>query len=177
MADSGLKRKSPRHVADFVTALGLQACHDRLVRADATPPSGVGTWLVPVTQRTLVTRGGQFTIERMFAGALHPIRFVGYLDSDESGGTWVHGAVTHDTSNQVLVEGLIVFLLFFLVTALLFLRLRVMAFAISLPLLLVVLMMLSARWRALRQATDDITRWLRQRLYLTEEQVRGRGAM
>ena len=177
MTDRGNKRKSPRHVADFITALGPDACHERLARADASPLSGVGTWFVPIAQHTLVTRDGQFTVERTFAGALHPIRFVGHLDSDPGGGTWVHGAVTHDTANQVLVEGLIVFLLFFLITALLFLRLRTMAFAVSLPLLLGLLVLFSVRWRTLRRATDDIARWLRQRLYLTEEQVKRRGTM
>lgn len=177
MTESSIKRKSPRHTADFVTALGPQACHERLARADASPLSGVGTWLTPVTQHTQVTRDGQFTVERTFAGGLSPIRFVGHLDPDESGGTWVHGAITHDTGNQVLVEGLIVFLVFFLVTVLLFLRLRALAFAVSLPVLILLLTVFSARWRTLRRAADDIARWLRQRLYLTDEQVRGRGAM
>lgn len=177
MTDTGIKRKSTRHMADFVTALGPEACRERLARADASPLSGVGTWLTPVAQHTQVTRDGQFTVERTFAGGLYPIRFVGHLDPDESGGTWVHGAITHDTANQVLVEGVIVFLVFFLVTVLLFLRLRVLAFAVSLPVLLMLLVVFSARWQTLRRATDDIARWLRQRLYLTDEQVRGRGTM
>ncbi len=177
MTNTAIKRKSPRHVADFVTALGPEACRERLSRADAAPLSGVGTGLTPVAQHTQVARDGQFTVERTFAGGLHPIRFVGHLDPDGSGGTWVHGAITHDTANQVLVEGLIVFLLFFLITVVLFLRLRVLAFAVSLPVLIMLLVVFSARWRTLRRATDDIARWLRQRLYLTDEQVRRRGTM
>jgi len=177
MTENNTKRKSPRHMADFVTALEPGACRDRLARADASPRIGVGTKLAPIAQHTQVTRDGQFSIERTFAGGLYPIRFVGHLDPHTNGGTWVHGAITHDTANQVLIEGLIAFLVFFLVTVLLFLRLRALAFAVSIPMLTLLLVVLSARWRALRQATDDIARWLRQRLYLTDEQVRGRGAI
>ncbi|MEB2288036.1 MAG: hypothetical protein OZ934_08000 [Anaerolineae bacterium] len=174
MTEGSVKRKAPRHMADFVTALEPEACRDRLARADASPGTGVGTKLTPIAQHTQVARDGQFAVERTFAGGLHPIRFVGHLDPDESGGTWVHGAITHDTANQVLIEGLIAFLVFFLGTVLLFLRLRALAFAVSIPMLFLLLVMLSARWRTLRRATDDIARWLRQRLYLTDGQVRGR---
>jgi len=177
MTESSAKRKSPRHRVDFVTALEPQACCDRLARADASPLSGVGARLTSIAQHTQVTRDGLFTIERTFAGGLSPIRFVGHLDPHPKGGTWVHGAITHDTANQVLIEGLIVFLVFFLVTVLLFLRLRALAFAVSVPLLIALLVVLSARWRTLRRATEDIASWLRQRLYLTDEQVRGRGTM
>ena len=107
MTENNTKRKSPRHMADFVTALEPGACRDRLARADASPRTGVGTTLTPIAQHTQVTRDGQFSIERTFAGGLYPIRFVGHLDPHTNGGTWVHGAITHDTANQVLIEGLI----------------------------------------------------------------------
>jgi hypothetical protein len=134
-----------------------------------------GNRLAPITQRALVEGNDQFTVERSFPLALYPIQLKGCLDPHEKGGTWVHGAITQDAENQVLVEGLIVFVVFFLLTALLFFRLRVRVFVISVPLLLVTLYMMSLRWRALRAATEELVRWLRRRLYLTAEQVRRNG--
>ena len=75
----------------------------------------------------------------------------------------------------MLIEGLIVFAMVFLLTALLFLRLSARVFVISVPLLLLTLYMMSLRWRALRANTEDLTRWLRRRLYLTAEQVKRNG--
>lgn len=168
------REKSPRYVADFCTALPPDACRDRLIRADGMALRGSGTRFTPVVQRVSVTRDGEFTIERTFPGALHPIRFIGHLDAQE-GGTWVHGALTHDTYNQVLIEGLAIFLVVFLSTAVLFLRVQGRAFLVTLPLLIALLGACSMRWRTLRWATEDVPRWLRQRLYLTAEQVRRRG--
>jgi len=167
------KRKPAAYTVDFVTALTPDACRDRLERSVILPSRGIGGQLAPVAQRTLVRDGGVFTVERTFPGALHPIRLVGNLDRDETGGgTWVHGAITHDANNQVTVEGLTVFLAFFLLTALLFFRLRVDSFFVSVPLLLVALVAFSIRWRALRAATEDLAHWVRRRLYVTTEQVR-----
>lgn len=172
MDDTGSKRKMPpRYIADFVTALPLEACRDRLLRADGMVVSD-GTRLTPVRQRVTVERDGSFVVERVFTGALRPICFHGCLDPHDSGGTWVHGAITGDAYNQVLIEGLIVFLVAFLITAALFLRVGVRAFAVTLPLLLIALSVASLRWRALHRAAEDVPRWLRQRLYLTAEQVR-----
>ncbi|GIV82252.1 MAG: hypothetical protein KatS3mg051_1606 [Anaerolineae bacterium] len=175
MVGAGSKRKkSPRYVADFVTALSPDACRERLLRADGTSVSS-STRLTPVRQRVHVERDGSFVVERVFAGALRPICFHGCLDAHDSGGTWVHGAITDDATNQVLIEGLIVFLGVFLITAALFLRLGGRAFAVTLPLLLIALSVGSLRWRTLQRVTEDVPRWLRQRLYLTVEQVRRRG--
>ena len=43
------------------------------------------------------------------------------------------------------------------------------------PILLLALYMMSLRWRAIRATTEDLTRWLRRRLYLTAEQVKRNG--
>jgi hypothetical protein len=167
------KRKPAYYTVDFVTALPPEACRERLEREEVLASRGVGSWLAPTTQRVAVSSGGEFTVERTFPGALYPIRLVGNLDRDEPGrGTWVHGAITHDTDNQVMIEGLILFVLFFLVTMLLFLRLKADSLMITLPLLALTLVVSSVRWRALRASTEDLTRWLRRRLYVTKEQVR-----
>jgi hypothetical protein len=172
MNGAGSKRKkSSRYVADFVTALPLERCRERLLHADGMTVRS-GTRLTPIRQRVTVERDGSFVVERVFAGALRPICFHGCLDPHDSGGTWVHGAITDDAYNQVLIEGLIVFLAAFLITAALFLRLGVRAFVVTLPLLLMALSVASLRWRALQRAAEDVPRWLRQRLYLTAEQVR-----
>jgi len=177
MGGAGNKpKKSPRYVADFVTALSPEACRERLLRADGTSVSS-STRLTPVRQRVHVERDGSFVIERVFPGALHSICFHGCLDAHDSGGTWVHGAVTSDTYNQVLIEGLLIFLAAFLITAALFLRVGVRAFVVTLPLLLILLSVGSLRWRTLQRVTEDVPRWLRQRLYLTAEQVRRRGTL
>lgn len=157
------------YTIDFVTALPLDQCRERLERDVFTPQ---GNQLARIEQRAIIEGNDQFTVERSFRFALYPIQLKGCLDPHEKGGTWVHGTITQDTENQVLIEGLIVFALFFLMTALLFLRLRSRVFLISLPLLLLTLYMMSLRWRALRTTTEDLARWLRRRLYLTAEQVR-----
>ncbi len=167
-----IKQKPVRTIADFVTALSPDECRERLARSDGVTLRDLDSGFTPITQRVLLTRGGMFTIERTYPGALFPIRFVGHLDPDESGGTWVHGAITHDVDNQVMLEGLAVFVLFFLLTAMFYVRLGTRAFAFSLPVLTALLVMFAVRWRVLRHATGDITRWLRQRLYVTEEQAR-----
>lgn len=161
-----------------MTALPLSQCRERLDRDEPVQYRGVGSSLAPMTQRTIVQGNGAFTVERTFPGALQPIRFTGRLDDDEaSSGTWVHGAITHDTENQVLIEGLIVFLTFFLITALLFLRLRSRSFVVSVPMILFLLVIFSLRWRALRESTRDLAVWIRRRLYLTADQVsRGNGS-
>ncbi|HVO71420.1 MAG TPA: hypothetical protein VMT24_15325 [Aggregatilineaceae bacterium] len=163
------KRKPAYYTVDFVTALPPEACRERLEREDA---QRIGGRLVPVTQQVAVSGIGVFTVERRYPGAFSPIRLVGSLDRDESsGGTWVHGAITHDTDNQVMVEGLTVFVLFFLITTLLFLELEADSLLITVPLLVLMLAVSSARWRALRASTEDLTRWLRRRLYVTKEQA------
>lgn len=173
MSDPGSKRKkSPRYVTDFVTALAPDACRERLLRADGMMVRGSGTRLTPVVQRVSVERDGSFTVERVFPGALRPISFSGHLDPADEGGTWVHGAITHDSYNQVLVEGLLIFLIVFLVTVGLFLRLQMRALLVAIPFLLALLGAGWARWRTLHWATEDMSRWLRQRLYLTATQVR-----
>lgn len=157
---------------DFTTALTPQGCRERLERADSRV-GGVGGLLAPIAQGIAFEDERTFTLERRFPLALQPIRLKGHLDpTDKGGGTWVHGAITHDTYNQVLIEGLVVFLLVFLLTALFYLRLRARALVISGPLLALLLLMLSLRWQALRRATEDVGRWLRRRLYVTPEQVR-----
>jgi hypothetical protein len=167
------KRKPSYYTFDFVTALSIAECRERLQRGIASPPKGAGSSLAPITQRVFVLANNQFRIERAFPGAIHPIRLSGSLDPAPDGdGTWAHGAITHDTENQVLIEGLIAFVGFFLLTALLFVRLRVESLIISLPMLLLMLGVMSLRWRALRMATEDMARWVRRRLYLTPEQVR-----
>jgi hypothetical protein len=119
-------------------------------------------------------KSDQFIIERTFPAAIRPIRLTGALDPDpeDGGGTWVHGAITHDTENQVLVEGLLVFVAFFLLTMIFFLRLKTRGFMISIPALLMMLTIFSLRWRALRYATRDLALFLRRRLYLTADQVK-----
>ena len=167
------KRKPAYYTVDFITALPLEACRERLEREDALASLGSGGWLAPVTQRVVVSSSGEFTVERTFPGALYPIRLAGNLDRDEPGrGTWVHGAITHDPDNQVMIEGLILFVLFFLVTTLLFLRLKADSLIITLPLLALMLVISSVRWRALRSSTEDLTRWVRRRLYVTKEQAK-----
>lgn len=167
-----MKNKPAFYTVDFITALSKAQCRARLDRDDEVRVRSLGAGLAPMRQFTVVQDSGMFIIERLFPGAIHPIRFQGSLDDDEnSGGTWVHGAITHDTENQVLIEGLIVFLVFFLFTALLYLPLRVRGFAISLPLMLLMLMVFSLRWRALRDSTRDLAASVRRRLYVTPEQV------
>ncbi len=167
------KHKPAWYIVDFITALPVTQCVARLERLDALPNRGLGGSLAPVRQRTRLQANRTFTVERTYPGAIHPIRLVGHLDPDaESDGTWVHGAITHDAQNQVLIEGMIVFLAFFLLTALLYLRLRTRGLVISGPLLLATLVVLSARWRALSRTTEDLARWLRRKLYVTAEQVK-----
>jgi hypothetical protein len=167
------KQKPAYYTIDFVTALPKIECLTRLDQRVILPNQGLGASLAPMRQETLFNTTNEFVIERSYLGAIVPIRLVGYLDEDEnSKGTWVHGTITHDVDNQVLIEGLIVFLLFFLMTALLFLRLKLRGLAISVPMLLVLLLLFSARWRVLRASTLDLTRWVRRKLYVTREQVK-----
>jgi hypothetical protein len=168
--DPKSKRAKPGFIVNFTTALPPSDCQDRLERSDLRLASSS---LAPITQRVKVDDGGTFVVERSFPLALHPIRLVGHLDPDADGeGTWVHGAITHDTANQVLIEGLVIFITFFLFTALFYLRLRTRSLIITGPMLVLMLALISLRWRALRRATEDVARWLRQRLYLTAGQVR-----
>lgn len=167
------KRKPANHVIEFYTALPIQTCVERLERAYMPANKGFGGQLAPMKQRSLVQRNGKFTLERHFPAALHPIRLAGRLDHvRDDNGTWVRGAITHDTYNQVLIEGMIVFLTFFLLTVLIFLRLKVRGLVITLPMLIVMLTILSVRWRALRYQTEDMVRWVRRRLYVTDDQLR-----
>jgi hypothetical protein len=167
------KRVPTGYTIDFVTALPIDDCRDRLERGAMLHPKSTGSWLAPVEQRTQVLKDNSFVIERTFPGAIHPIRLIGHLDRDDaSPGTWVHGAVTHDTYNQVLIEGLLVFLTFFMLAALLFLRLKAEGIMMAVVLLLATLSIFTLRWRALRAATEDAALWVRRRLYVTAGQVR-----
>ncbi|NDJ76792.1 MAG: hypothetical protein GYB65_11080 [Chloroflexi bacterium] len=177
MEEQKTKDRSPHYTAEFLTALHLAACRERLERDGATEITGrgLGPTLAPIQQTVTVKPNDEFVIERGFPWAIQPIRFVGYLDHDEDGkGTWVHGTITHDTYNQVLIEGMIIFMGFFVLTVLFFLRLKVRALAVSLPLLLILLLVFSARWRTLRRSTEGVARWVRRKLYLTAEQVNKR---
>jgi len=167
------KAKLPQITVDFVTALPVEACRKRLEEEVSLPVRGVASWLAPWSQQVTVHRDLSFEVERVFPGAIRPIRLVGHLDTAEKErGTWVHGAVTHDTYNQVLIEGMIVFLAFFLVSAVFFLRLRTEGFCLSIPIFLLALGIFGLRWRALRQTTEDTARWVRRRLYVTQDQVK-----
>ncbi len=168
------KRKLSLYGIDFVTALPVDECVRRLERPAPDPARrGLDALLVPVEQQVDIGEVRTFTIERRYPGAMRPLRLAGELDPDpQSGGTWVHGAVTHDAANQVLVEGMLLFFAFFLISALFFLRLRGEGFFVSLPLFLLLLIVFSIRWRALRRTTEDMGRWVRKKLYVTPGQVR-----
>lgn len=166
-----LKRKNPEYAVDFVTALPLRDCIERMERDPVSLNRGLGGALAPLRQETLLAENRAFIVERHFAGALHPIRFVGSLDPDDSGGTWVHGAITHDTENQVLLEGLAVFVVFFLLAVVFFVALKTRGLLVLSPVLLAALALFSIRWRALHAATLDLARWVRRKLYVTPEQL------
>jgi hypothetical protein len=174
MAEKRKRNKPAYYLIDFTTALPVADCRQRLERSAEHISGWPGSALAPITQQIVLLKNDQFIIERTFPAAMHPIRLTGALDPDpeDRGGTWVHGAITHDTENQVLIEGLLVFVAFFLLTALFFLRLKTRGFMISIPALLVMLTIFSLRWRALRSATRDLALFLRRRLYLTEDQVK-----
>lgn len=167
-----IKRKNPEYTVEFVTALPVRECLDRLEREPISRPRGAQGALAPMRQETILGDNRIFIVERHFPGALHPIRFVGSLDPDDSGGTWVHGGITHDTENQVLLEGLAVFVVFFLLAVLFFIALKTRGLLLITPVFLLVLLVFSVRWRALHAATIDLARWVRRKLYLTPEQVR-----
>ncbi len=168
------RAQPPFYRVDFTTALPVADCRERLERADRRI-AGVGGLFAPITQGIAFEDERTFILERTFPLALHPIRLTGHLDADdEEGGTWVHGGITHDTYNQVLIEGLVIFAAVFLLTVLFYLRLRARSLVISGPLLVLLLLLFSLRWQALRRATEDVGRWLRRRLYVTPEQVRRR---
>ncbi len=173
MTEKAKPNKPAYYTVDFTTALPVADCRERLERS-ITQTVVSNNLLAPVTQQIVLLKNDQFIIERTFPGAIHPIRLMGALDDDPQtdSGTWVHGAITHDTENQVLIEGLLVFLSFFLLAVLLFLRLKTRGFIISLPVLILMLAVLSLRWRALRSTTLDLSVWLRRRLYLTADQVK-----
>lgn len=167
------KQKPAYHTIDFITALPKDECVSRLEQRVVLPAKGFGESLAPMRQDILFSSSNEFVIERSFPGAIVPIRLIGYLDENENNqGTWVHGTITHDPDNQILIEGLIVFLLFFLMTALLFLRLKLRGLVITAPMLILLLFVFSARWRALRASTLDLTRWVRRKLYVTKAQVK-----
>jgi len=168
------KGKTPQHTIDFVTALSPAGCIERLQQDELSAPriSGIGGWLAPAQQTVIVHRDNEFTIERRYPGALVPIRLSGQLDQDRSGGTWVHGAVTHDVENQIWVEGLIVFMAFFVLTTIFFLRLKWDGLLVSIVLFGAILVLATARWRGLNEHAADTARWVRRKLYVTREQLR-----
>lgn len=179
MSEKAKPNKPVYYTLDFKTALPPAECRQRFERAATQQIRGIGSGFTPITQRVVVRPNNQFIIERSFPGALHAIRLVGSFDPDPDtypGGTWVHGAITHDSENQVIIEGLIVFLLVFFLTALLFLRLKAESFVISGAMLVMLLTIMTIRWRALRSATEDMPRWIRRRLYVTPDQIRRNGA-
>lgn len=167
------KRKAPQFTVDFVTALPVEECIQRLERSSELQNRGVGAWLAPIEQQVILSEPRTFTVERRFPGAIQPLQLVGQIDPDpERRGTWVHGAVIRDAANQVLIEGMLLFLGFFLISVLFYLRLRTRGFMISLPIFLLLLIVLSLRWRAIRRATEDMARWVRRKLYVTPNQLR-----
>jgi hypothetical protein len=168
------KNKLPQYAVDFVTALPAQDCRERLERGLLTPVnSGLSSALAPMTQETQLLDETTFLVERSYPGAMHPIRLAGHLDPrDDGSGTWVHGAITHDTYNQVIVEGLLAFAGFFVLSTLFFLRLRADGILLALVVFLPGLILWMLRWRALNRATEDTARWVRRRLYVTRDQLR-----
>jgi hypothetical protein len=129
--------------------------------------------MTPIRERVTITSSRTFVLERFYPGAIQPIRLEGNLDEVERGrGTWVHGGVIRDVSNQVMLEGLLIFIVFFLLTVLLFLRLKADGLIVSIPLLLLTLVVFAARWRVLRLAVDDSVRWVRRKLYVTANQIK-----
>lgn len=165
------KRQFPTF--DFVTALPLAACSERLERsAEVITKVPVGK-LTPIQQRVTMTGSQSFVMERYYPGALQPIRLEGFIDPVEKGsGTWVHGGIARDVSNQIMLEGLLIFVIYFLMAVLLFLRLKTTGFAVSVPVLLILLVAFGARWRVLRLAVDDSVRWVRRKLYVTANQIK-----
>ena len=71
-----------------------------------------------------------------------------------------------------MLEGLAVFVVFFLLAVLLFVALKTRGLLILGPLFLLALAIFSVRWRALHAATLDLARWVRRKLYVTPEQVK-----
>ncbi|NLE51099.1 MAG: hypothetical protein GX613_06810 [Chloroflexi bacterium] len=167
-----VKRKNPEYAVDFATALPVRDCIERLERDTAPLQRGLGGALAPLRQEMILGDNRTFIVERHFTGALHPIRFVGSLDPDDSGGTWVHGAITHDTANQVLLEGLAVFVVYFLLAVAFFIALKTRGLLLLGPFVLAGLVLFSIRWRALHAATLDLARWVRRKLYVTPEQLK-----
>lgn len=171
--DEKSKGKRQLPTFDFVTALPPAGCVERMERSTEVITPVNSSILTPVKQRVTMTSNRAFVMERFYPGALQPIRVEGNLDPVEKGpGTWVHGGVIRDVSNQIMLEGLMIFMGFFLLTVLLFFRLKTESFVVSVPLLLVTLVMFGARWRALRQTVDDSVRWVRRKLYVTANQIK-----
>jgi hypothetical protein len=159
------------YTVDFVTALSLESCIERLEKDEFPLPSN--GMLAGITQQILITGPRHFTLERSYSGALRPIRFQGDLDpAPDSHGTHVHGEVTHDAENQIWLEGLMIFIVFFLMAVVLVLRLRLDGLLISIGMAFLLLTVFSMRWRALRAATADTVLWLRRKLYVTADQIR-----
>ena len=77
------KRKNPEYAVDFVTALPVQDCLERLERSAVAPSQGWGGALAPFRQETVLGDNRTFTVERRFAGGLRPITFTGSLDPDD----------------------------------------------------------------------------------------------
>ncbi len=168
------KGKTPQHTVDFVTALSPAGCIERLQQNELSTPeiSGLGRWLAPAQQTVIVHRDNEFIIERRYPGAFVPIRLAGLLDQDRSGGTWVHGAVTHDVENQIWIEGLIVFVAFFVLATLFFTELEWDGLFLAVALFGAILVLTTARWRALNEHAADTARWVRRKLYVTRDQLR-----
>ncbi len=174
MNEKTKRQLQPQYRVDFVTALPMARCIERLERDVVLRDSATRHPLAPMRQTTTIEANNVFHIERHFPGQLYPIRLVGRLDPDPDGGqgTWVQASIVDEPSNQVLIEGLILFLGFFLATVLLVLRLKARALMFTVPGLIVMLILFGMRWRALRIATEDLARWVRRRLYVTGDQVR-----
>ena len=95
------KGKPAHYTIDFVTALSKTDCIDRLDRPVILPARSLGAWLAPMTQQAFVRDADSLSWSAGF-GALHPIGWRA-ISRSRDGGTWVNGAITHDTYNQVLV--------------------------------------------------------------------------
>jgi|GEM_PF-1637216 len=173
----GNKRKPASHMADFVTVMPIEECRELVGRSVKLYAPGPGGLLTSIQQKTIVRSNDQFVIERHFSGAIKPIRLEGQLDSTSDGGTHVHGKITTDVENQVVIEGMLLFIIFYALMGLVFLRSGVRGAVVMIPLFLFCLGLGWLRWRALRFFADDVSRWLRRKLYIIEGQrVRSYGA-
>lgn len=70
----GDKTKPAYYTVDFVTALPLISCRERLEHEVVFKRRTIGEQLAPLEQQTTLRENGAFVVERTFPGAMHPIR-------------------------------------------------------------------------------------------------------